>query len=283
MPIELRQATAGDVPEMGRVLFEAFRDIAESHGFAPDFPTVEFATAVTGLLVAREDVYSVACYDGGRPRASTHVNFWGDVAGIGPVSVDLDAQGEGLGRRMMLDSVEHAKGAGHEMVRLMQDSFNMRSLALYTSVGFDLREPVAEMDLSSGGQTDAAFRVAGPADFIAMDELCRSVYHVSRFGEYEAMAQSSLPIYVLDRGGIVAYKIATGFGHGVARSDDDMLALLASVGAHAPGEHAYVPLRNAALYRRALAAGHKNRKVMNLMTYGPYEEPAGTYTPSAMF
>ncbi len=283
MAAELRQATAADVPELGRILYEAFRDIAESHGFEPDFPNVEFATAVCGLLVAREDVYSAATYEGDRPRASTHVNYWGDVAGIGPVSVDLDAQGGGHGKLMMLNAIEHSTQAGYAMIRLMQDSFNMRSLALYTAVGFDVREPCAEMDLVAGGVTDPAFRVATPADYIHMDELCRSVYGVSRFGEYDAMASSAIPIYVLDRGGILAYKIATGFGHGVARSDADMVALLGSVGAYATGEHAYVPVRNANLYRAMLAAGHRNRKIMNMMSYGPYEDPSGTFVASAMF
>ena len=36
-------------------------------------------------------------------------------------------------------------------------------------------------------------------------------------------------------------------------------------------------MRQGDLYRRALAAGHRNRKVMNLMALGPYEEPQGTY------
>ena len=48
------------------------------------------------------------------------------------------------------------------------------------------------------------------------------------------------------------------------------------------GRHEYDE-RETAIARRALAAGHRNRKVMNLMTYGPYEEPRGTYCPSVMF
>ena len=79
------------------------------------------------------------------------------------------------------------------------------------------------------------------------------------------------------------YLLGTALGHGVAESDDDMLALLASSGATLPDAHSFVPLRNGELYRRALAAGHKNQKVINLMTYGPYQEPQGTYCPSVMF
>src|SRR5262245_58453139 len=98
MTIELRQATAADVPEMGRVLYEAFKDIAESHGFPPDFPNVEFATAVSGLLVQQESIYSIAALDGRALCGSNHLELWDEVGGIGPISVDLTAQGSGIGR-----------------------------------------------------------------------------------------------------------------------------------------------------------------------------------------
>ena len=45
------------------------------------------------------------------------------------------------------------------------------------------------------------------------------------------------------------------------------------------------PLRRSAqaivdVYRKFLAAGFRNRKVMNLMTLGPYDEPEGAWMPS---
>ena len=117
-----------------------------------------------------------------------------------------------------------------------------------------------------------------------MDALCLEVYRISRKGEYTVLAAAGFPAFVLERGGrIRGYQIGTAIGHGVAESDDDMLALLASIGASMPDAHAHVPMRQGDLYRRALAAGHRNRKVMNLMAYGPYEEPSGTYCPSVMF
>ena len=141
---------------------------------------MEFAQQIAGMLLAQEQVYSVAAYDDGRPRGSNFINLWGEAAGIGPISVDLDAQGEGVGRKLMLDVIQHAREAGVEMIRLCQDSFNMRSLALYSSLGFDTKEPLALLALSDAGQTDPAFRPATAADLDAMDELCRSVYRISR-------------------------------------------------------------------------------------------------------
>ena len=52
-------------------------------------------------------------------------------------------QGGGVGRRLMEAVLERANGAAG--IRLLQDAFNMRSLALYASLGFEVREPVLVM------------------------------------------------------------------------------------------------------------------------------------------
>lgn len=283
MTAELRQARAEDVPELGRICYEAFKDLSDRHGFPSDFSTVEFAQQVVGMLVAQEQVYSAAAYDGDTAKGSNFINMWGDVAGIGPISVDIAAQGEGIGRRLMEDVIAAARSQGHEMIRLCQDSFNMQSLALYTSMGFDTKEPLAYLELAADGEPDPGFRPATAADVDQIDELCQSIYRISRRGEYEVFLALGFPMFVLDRGQIVGYHIGTALGHGVAETTEDLLTLLAGYGANAPGAHSFVPIRDGELYRGALAAGHRNIKVMNLMTLGHYEEPQGTYAPSAMF
>ena len=284
MAIELRQPTAADVPELGRICYEAFKDISDRHGFPTDFATVEFAEQVVGLLVQQEDVYGVMAVSDGAPRASNYINMWGNVAGIGPVSVDLSAQGQGLGRTIMEDVIAHARGQGYDMIRLCQDSFNMQSLALYASLGFDVVEPLAYLALSGERGADANVRPAAIDDVGAMGELCRSVYKIDREPECATLLGLGFPGFVLERGGSIAgYLFGTAIGHAVAESDDDMIALLNSAGALVPENHCLLPMRNGELHRKALAAGHRNTKVMNLMALGPYEEPAGTYCASVMF
>ena len=284
MTIELQQARAEDVPELGRICYEAFKDLSDRHGFPSDFASVEFAQQVVGMLVQLETVHSIGAFDdAGEPKGSNFINMWGDVAGIGPVSVDIGAQGEGIGRLLMEDVIANARGQSYEMIRLCQDSFNMQSLALYASLGFDAKEPLAYLALTSEGEPDPAFRPATLADVPAMDELCREVYHISRRGECETLVGVGFPAFVLDRGHVAGYLLGTALGHGVAESDDDMLALLAGHGATVSDAHSFLPIRSGELYRRALAAGHRNIKVMNLMALGPYEEPQGSYAPSAMF
>lgn len=282
--IELRTAAPADIPELGRILYQAFYDIATSHGFPPDFPNPEVATGVMGLLLQQEDIYNVAAHDSGKLLGSNHLGMFDGVAAVGPVSVEPSAQGRGVGRQMMLDVMARAREQGFEMVRLVQDTYNMQSLALYASLGFEAREPTAYLALSQAGPPDADVRVATPDDFDAMGDLSREIYRVDRRNEIAALAAAGFPAIVLDRGHIAGYLLGTSIGHGVAESDDDMLALMRSLGAMAPGMHAFVPLRaNPPLYRRALEAGHRNAKLCTLMTVGPYEPPQGTYAPSIGF
>jgi GNAT superfamily N-acetyltransferase len=283
MPVELQPAQPGHVPQMGRILYEAFYDIATRHGFPPDFPSVEVATQVAGLFVQTESIYSVAATGEDAVRGSNHILQFDDVAGIGPITVDVAAQGEGIGRQLMLDVMRNAREAGFEMIRLQQDGFNMQSLALYASLGFDTREPTSFMLLSGDGARDANVRPATADDAEAMDALCREIYGISRKNEVAAFMGMGLPALVIDRGGVRGYLTATPLGHGVAESDDDLVGLMSAMGGTMPDAHSFVPVRNGELYRKALAAGHRNVKVMNLMSVGPYEAPRGAYAPSVMF
>ncbi len=138
------------------------------------------------------------------------------------------------------------------------------------------------MALAPGPQ-DAAVRPATAADVDAMDELCRGIYRISRRGEIEFAMQLGTPIFVFDAGHVSGYLVAGITGHGVAETEDGMLALLSGAATAVGGTQSLLPIRNASLYRRAIAAGHKNVKVMNLMALGPYDPPVGVWAPSVMF
>ena len=62
---------------------------------------------------------------------------------------------QGIGTLLMQDALQEAGKQGYQQVRLCQDSFNMRSLALYSSLGFDVKEPLAYLTLSDKGPVDA--------------------------------------------------------------------------------------------------------------------------------
>jgi GNAT superfamily N-acetyltransferase len=285
--VELIRPTAEHVPELGRICYEAFKDVSERHGFESDFASVDFGRIVIGMCVQSEATYGVAVTNDGRPAGSNFLFAPDDVGGVGPITVDLPHQGEGLGRVLMRDVLDHARQAGLEMVRLQQDSFNMRSLSLYASLGFDTKAPCAVMEPAPEAAADGSVRPVTEDDLPAIEELSRSLYKVNRRNEVATFVRGGpvTPLLREREGRVTGYFILGMMGHGVAETEDDALVLVRDAAARGPAVFARVfcPLIEGGLYRRFLAAGFRATKVMNLMALGPYEEPEGVWMPSVCF
>ncbi len=95
----------------------------------------------------------------------------------------------------------------------------------------------------------------------------------------EAIAGGSASV-VERLGRITGYTTGvTYFTHSVAETTDDLQALIgAATGFGTPGF--LVPLANAQLFRWCLAHGLRVFFVVNMMTIGIYQEPAGAFMPS---
>ena len=286
MAIEYRQPTAEDVHDLGRVCYEAFKDIAERHGFEPDFPDPDMARMIIGMLVASEDTYGVAAYNDDRPSGSNFVMMADDVGGIGPITVDVAKQGAGIGRQLMTDAIDHAKGNGLDKIRLQQDSFNMASLSLYASVGFDTKAPCALMEPIPAIKEDPTVRLLTEDDLTTVDALSRDQYKVSRRNEVAEMLKGPFTAVVRELDNrVTGYYVLGITGHGVAETEDDALALVGQAAAKSPPQFrdVFCPLIEGSLYRKFLGAGFRAKKVMNLMAIGPYEEPEGVWMPSVIY
>ncbi len=284
MAVEIAPVNPGQVEELARICYDAFKDISDRHGFATDFDSPVFAQMILTSLVHDEDCYSVAAITDGRLAGSNYLTAHDEVGGIGPVSVDPTAQGLGVGRALMQEVLKYARENGIEQVRLMQDSFNMMSLALYASLGFDTKSPVALMEPKA--KEDPHVREATPGDLLAVEDISRRIYRVSRRNEVAQHFGGPFVPYVRERAGrITGYFIIGMVGHGVAETEDDMMALILHAAGQVPAQlaRAFCPMTEGNLYRRLLAAGCRNRKVMNLMARGPYEEPQGVWVPSVGF
>lgn len=283
--IQLAPADSQHVPELGRICYEAFKDIAESHGFPPDFPSAEFAGKVIGMLVSRRDFYSVAALVNGRPVGSNFLSLSDPAAGVGPITVDRSAQGKGIGRALMQDVIDYARRNNIQKVRLLQDAYNMGSLSLYASLGFGVKEAAALMQ-SAPGEPDGTVRPVVEGDLAAMDELSRRIYKTSRRNEAAAALHGGFSTLLRERAGRIAgYYIPGVFGHGVAETEEDALAMIGESARLLPPEAArfFCPLSQADFYRKALKAGCRAIKVMNLMALGPYEAPEKIWMPSVLY
>jgi predicted N-acetyltransferase YhbS len=284
-PVILRAARPDDAAACGRVCYEAFRVIAERHGFPPDFPSPEAATAVVGHLLAHPRVHGVVAEGDGRVLGSNFVDERGPIAGVGPITVDPALQDRAVGRRLMEYVIRRSDERGAPGVRLVQAGYHARSLSLYAKLGFVAREPLATMQgrppaVDVPGRT---VRTATDADLDACDALCRRVHGHDRSGELrDAIAQGTAT--VVEHGGrITGYATTVGFfGHAVCGTDDDVKALVAAAPAF-PGPGFLLPIRNAELFRWCLAHGLRVVHTMTLMSRGLYHEPAGAFLPSVAF
>ncbi len=99
--IRLVPAEPQHVSELGSICFEAFKDLQDRACGTRDFPTVEIAQQVLGMLVQRDDFYSVSALDNGRLVGSNFLSLMDPVAGVGPVTVDPSLHSQGVGRTLM--------------------------------------------------------------------------------------------------------------------------------------------------------------------------------------
>jgi GNAT superfamily N-acetyltransferase len=285
MRLVLRPPTLDDAPVLGQIAYDAFRVIAERHGFPPDFPSPEFAGAVMSMLISHRSIYGVAVEADGRLIGSNFLDERSPVAGVGPITVDPTAQNAAVGRRLMEAVLTRAAARGFPGVRLVQAAYHCRSLSLYTKLGFDPREPLSTMHGAPLLRRYAGYdvRPATEADLAACNALCRRVHGHDRGGELaDAITQGSARV-VEHAGAITGY--ATGiafFGHAVGETNRELQALIAA-SEHLPPPGFLVPTRNAALMRWCLAQGLRIVQPMTLMSVGVYNQPAGAFLPSILY
>jgi hypothetical protein len=175
-------------------------------------------------------------------------------------------------------------------VRLVQESYNVQSLALYASLGFDAREPFAVVTGTPAHASPTPgweIRALAHADIPACEALHLRVNGYTRTNELREVLATGAPIAAFRDGRVRAYMtMPTSWqaNHGVAETDDDLRALLVGA-AHARSEPLalLLPVRRAELFRWCLAQGLRAVRPMTSMTMGEYREPQGTYIPSVLY
>src|SRR5215204_1194250 len=189
-------------------------------------------------------------------------------AAFGPITVAPEGQNSGVGRKLMQAVLE--RGEGRLGIRLLQDAFHMRSLSLYESLGFDVKEPVALVSGKPRGISGSSVHVR-PLEERDLDEceaLCQKVHGYTRTNELRDALQAFSPFVAVRDDRITAYASTVTFwpmNHGVAETEEDMQALLGGIG-EAVDEPLglLVPLRSG-LFRWCLEEALRPTKPMNLM------------------
>jgi GNAT superfamily N-acetyltransferase len=285
MDIQIRPATPADELACARLVYDAFKDVSERHGFTSGFPSVEIAARPVRHFLRWDSMWSAVAEVDGRPVGAIFHDEGDAIHGVALVCVDPSAQRQGIGRRLMDAAL--ARSANAAGVRLIQESFNVQSLGLYTSLGFAVKEPLVRV-VGSPPPAWASLEVRrlDPRDLEECDRLYTRVQGWSRaadlrdgfvhFAVYGARRDGRLVActYVLYLG-VLAWA--------VAETDDDMLALVAGVGAALNLTIGFNASARGALFARCVAAGFRVEKPMNLMARGAWQEPRGCYVPSGIY
>lgn len=283
--VVIRTATAADASECGRICYDAFCAINAQHNFPCDFPDPEHAGGLIAMMFSAPGFYSVVAESEGRIIGSNCLDERSSVGGIGPVTVDPAVQNHGAGRKLMHAVVDRALGEKKAGIRLVQAAFHNRSFALYTRLGFDVREPLCCLQGRTTQRSipGCTVRTALSQDRAACNALSRQVHGFERDAELALGVQRGTAL-VVERGGrVTGYSSILGFfGHTTAESDVDLQALIASADSFA-GPGILLPSRNGAVLRWCLANGLRVVQPMTLMSMGLYNEPAGAWMPSILY
>ncbi len=285
MKLSLREPRSDDAAECGRICHDAFEKVARDHGFPKDFPSREMAAGVLAAMIAHPTIHGVVAEGDGRILGSNFLHEGNPVFGVGPISVDPDEQSGRVGRELMQSVLERAAQRDAPGVRLVQDTFNTASLALYTKLGFRARGTMAVLQGPPLGVEPAPLgvRPATDADADACNRLCARVHGHDRNGELADAIAGGQAVIVERSGRITGYTTGlTFFGHSVGESDDDLKALISSAPAFPPpGFH--VPISNDELLRWCFERGLRVVKADTLMSMGLYNEPAAAFLPSILY
>jgi predicted N-acetyltransferase YhbS len=284
-PVTIRPATPQDAPTCGDICFRAFSAINAEHNFPCDFPGVEAAIGVITMLFSAPSIYCVVAESDGRILGSNCLDERSVIRGIGPITVDPAIQNRGVGRALMKAVIDRSHQNGAAGIRLVQAAFHNRSLSLYASLGFDIREPLSVMQGKTRERSipGCTVRPATSADEPACNDLAVRIHGFNRAIELSQGIQQGTALVVERAGRITGYSSHLAFfGHSTAETNPDLQALIASADSFG-GPGMLVPSRNAALFRWCLANGLRVVEPMTLMTTGLYNEPAGAWLPSVFF
>jgi GNAT superfamily N-acetyltransferase len=281
--LSIREATSDDAARCAQVFYDAFVSIADRHNFPAEPPSPEFTSFKVGEMLADDGFAGLVAERDGEILGSAFVDERAVIAGIGPVTVDPAAQDGGIGRALMEAAVARAANAAG--ARLVQTAYHYRSLALYTKLGFVVREPLSVLQGSVPAVSvpGRGVRPARDEDLAACNALCIRIHGHDRGRELRDAVRAGTARVVERPERVTGY--ATGFGYGwhaIAETNEDLIALLASAEAFI-GLGILLPSRNAELLRWCLEHGMRLVQQSTLMTTGLYNEPAGVYLPSILY
>jgi GNAT superfamily N-acetyltransferase len=283
--LNIRPARHSEAIDLAAIWHSAFSGVTDAHGFPRDFSSEEEVVGLMEHVLHLPNAYSAIAESFGGIVGGGFLWVNEEVAGIGPVFVRPEAQGNQTGRSVMEDLIQRSEEVGQRSVRLTQASFNLVSMSLYAKLGFEIKEPLVVMEGAPLGIRIPGFEVrpATMVDAEAMDAMCRRCHGHTRLSEIQHAIEDGTARVAISSGRIVGYATDTGFlGHAVADVNEALFALLGAAQEFSLSG-VMVPTRNSELLQWCLRSGMRARSPWNLMSRGWYQEPTTPFMPSALF
>jgi predicted N-acetyltransferase YhbS len=284
MTMKLRPVQRDDIQACGKVMYEAFTDIAHRHNFPPDFPNSAAAEGLLSDMLNAPAFDAFVAEDEGRILGSIFVSRRSQVGGISVLTIDPKVQNRGVGRRLLEHGREFLAEQGHTRQQIIQVGYHNRSLCLYAKAGFIAGELLSNMTGKPIRANIPSRRVrrASDSDARACNALCRKVHGFDREHEVAHAIARGTAAVVESHGRITGYTTGVGFvGHGVGETNEDLKALIASAdGFTGPG--ILIPTGNGELFRWCLENGLKVVQQMTLMDTQPSAPANGVYWPAVL-
>jgi predicted N-acetyltransferase YhbS len=290
MSLLIRPIERNDAEICGKIGYEAHKTVSSAHGYPSEQPSEEFGIGLIRRLLGNPNSWGVLAERQGKTLGSIFLHKFppSPVAVIGPLTVHPSAEG-GVGRMLMDAALTQARKENHDQIRLVQSPSHIRSFVLYTKSGFTLREPLFLMQgqpLKGGNNNTGSANVrlvADDNDVSVCNEFCKSVYGFSRELELRQAKDQGVATMIERDGVIRGYAAGVGiFGHAVARSNEDLKALIANASLIL-GPGFFAPARNHELINWLLENGFQIGWPANLMTIGPYQEPQTPFLPTLAY
>lgn len=287
MEVRIRPIKVADLEQCGRICYEGFKTVNERHGFPPQFPSIEAGTARVRSMFNAPSSFGLVADTEGRIDGFAFLTERDDVRAIGPIVIDAGVQSRGIGRRLMETLLERAR-AGNS-IRLVQAGFNLQSLSLYASLGFDVRDQLIVMTgrPRRGPATEYVVRHLEENDVAECGALHRRLLGYRRTNELRDRLAEGSPVVILRDEHVVGYLSSparASDNHGVAESAEAMQALLSGSAELIDTPISFLlAIRHTHLFRWCLGEGLRAIRPMTLMTIGEYSEPRGIYVPSILY
>ena len=289
--LRFRPGRIDDVNEVGKIIFDAFTSLANKHHFPSDFPTPNVGIDTASYFLSNPGFYSVVVEYKGNIVGSNFLDERSNkVAGVGPITVDPKFQNKRVGRQLMKNVMERAVKKNFPAIRLLQASYHNRSLSLYASLGFEIRESISNMQGKPIQKVipGRSVRMANESDLKSCNAICKEIHGHDRNGELvESIKQGNAKV-VLCGDRITGYTTGLAyFNHSVGFTNDDIMALIGSSSSLTNdsygGPGILIPSRNTQLLRWCLDNRLRLVQQLILMTIGLYNKPAGSYMPSVLY